>query len=216
VGFTEDVGSGAATYVSIDDFSHVLRAEGTAKMIRIAFQDRSMKQVMKQTREVEALLESENVSIASSTPVWLLHNAIAAHMKVLVNSLLAMAVLMAIVGTLGLMSTMSMNIMERTREIGVMRAIGATPSVIRNIVVWEGLFIGGVSITIAFVLSLFLSAFMGQFIGNMAFRTPLSLVVSVQALAIWLGIILVGSYIATYLPARNANKLTTREALAYE
>jgi putative ABC transport system permease protein len=216
MGFTEDVGSPATAYVSLADFSKYTNTEGKVKMLRIGYSNRAQTFATQKNKEVETLLENENISIDGSVPVWLLHNAIAAHMKVLVNSLLAMAILMAIVGTLGLMSTISMNVMERTREIGVMRAIGATPNKIRNLVVWEGLVIGVLSILVALILSLFLSSFMGRFIGNMAFRTPLSLTVSILALTIWVAIIILGSYVATLFPARRANKITTREALAYE
>jgi putative ABC transport system permease protein len=106
--------------------------------------------------------------------------------------------------------------MERTREIGVLRAIGATPGKIRDLITWEGLLIGMISIVIAFLLSLLLSFYMGRFIGNMAFRTPLSLTLSILAIVIWMLIIVIGSYVATFYPARRANKITTREALAYE
>ena len=109
-----------------------------------------------------------------------------------------------------------MNILERTREIGIMRAIGATPKKISALIVWEGLLIGSMSIFIAFALSLILSTYMGRLIGNMAFRTPLSLTISGLALGIWILIIILGSYAATLYPARRANKITTREALAYE
>jgi putative ABC transport system permease protein len=216
IGFTEDVGSPATAYVSLEAFSTMTNTSGQANLLRISYADRSEENAVRQNRDVEVLLENENISVSATIPVWLLHNAIAAHMKVLVNSLMAMAILMALVGTLGLMSTMSMNILERTREIGVMRAIGATPKKIRNLVVWEGLFIGSLSIFIAIVLSLFLSTYIGRLIGNMAFRTPLSLTVSILALGIWVLIIVVGSYVATLYPARRANKITTREALAYE
>ncbi|MBT1695360.1 ABC transporter permease [Fulvivirgaceae bacterium PWU4] len=215
-GFCEDVGSGAAAYVSIDDFSRVNHSIGMVKMLRVAYSDRSRDFAYAKNREIEVLLESKKVSVSSSLPVWLLHNAVAAHMKVLVNSLMAMALLMAVVGTLGLTSTMSMSIMERTREIGVMRAIGGTPGKIRSIVVYEGLLIGMISIVIAFILALILSSWMGEFIGNMAFRTPLSLTISVTAFVLWILIILVGSFAAAYFPARRASRLTTREALAYE
>jgi putative ABC transport system permease protein len=216
IGFTEDVGSPATAYVSLKVFSSLTNTVGRAMMLRISYTDRSKENARRKNREVEVLLEKENVSVSATIPVWLLHNAIAAHMKVLVNSLMAMAVLMGLVGTIGLMSTMSMNILERTREIGVMRAIGATPKKIRNLIVWEGLLIGALSISIAIVLSLILSTYIGRLIGNMAFRTPLSLTVSTFALGIWLVIIIVGSYVATLYPARRANKITTREALAYE
>lgn len=216
IGFTEDVGSPATAYVSLDVFSKLTNTSGQTQMLRVSYADRSKENAMQKNRQVEALLEREQVSVGTTIPVWLLHNAIAAHMKVLVNSLMAMAILMAIVGTIGLMSTMSMSILERTREIGVMRAIGATPNRIRNLIVWEGLLIGSISILIAFILSVVLSTYMGRVIGNMAFRTPLSLTISLLALGVWVLIIIVGSYAATLYPARRANKITTREALAYE
>ncbi len=216
IGFTEDVGAHATAYVSLNVFSNLTNTSGKVKMLRVSYTDRSKENAVKKNREVEALLEKENISVNTTIPVWLLQSAIAAHMKVLINSLMTMAILMGLVGTLGLMSTMSMNILERTREIGVMRAIGATPKKIRNLIVWEGLLIGGLSIFIALLVSLILSTYMGRLIGNMAFRTPLVLTVSILALGIWVLIIIAGSYIATLYPARRANKITTREALAYE
>jgi putative ABC transport system permease protein len=216
VGFTEDVGSGATAYVSLKDFAPLTHTTGQIRMLRVAYADRSKVFASRKNLEIEALLEREKISVSGSIPVWLLHNAVAAHMKVLVNSLMAMAILLALVGMLGLMSTMSVNVLERTREIGVMRAIGATPRKIRNLVAWEGLLIGAFSIGLAFALSLLLSSWLGRFIGNMAFRTPLSLSISGLAFGIWVAIIWIGSYVATRYPARRANRISTREALAYE
>jgi putative ABC transport system permease protein len=216
IGFTEDVGSPAIAYVSLEVFSKLRNTQGQVKMLRVSYADRSKENAVRKNREVEALLEKENISISATIPVWLLQNAIAAHMKVLVNSLMAMAILMALVGTLGLMSTMSVNILERTREIGVMRAIGATPTKIKNLILWEGFFIGAISFFLAVALSLILSTYLGRLIGNLSFRTPLTLTVSTLALGVWVFIIVVGSCVATLYPARRANKITTREALAYE
>ncbi|GAA4408904.1 FtsX-like permease family protein [Nibrella viscosa] len=216
VGFTEDVGTPATAYVSSQAYARYANTAGQSNLLRVGFNDRSRAYVAGKTRAVEAILEQQNISVRASVPVWLLRNAIAGHMRILINSLLAMAMLMALVGTLGLLSTMSMSMLERTREIGVMRAIGATPATIRNLIVWEGLVIGVLSIVLAVAFSLALSVWLGRFIGNMSFRTPLGLTVSPLAMAIWIGIIGIGTYLATVFPARRANRLTTREALAYE
>ncbi len=216
IGFTEDIGSSAAAYVSIKSFARLNGSINQVKMIRIGYTDRSKDYAFKMNREIDRILEDSQVNVSSTTPVWLLHNAVAAHMKVLVNSLLALAILMAVVGTLGLTSTISMNILERTREIGVMRAIGATPKKIRNLIVAEGLTIGILSIVIAFIVSLGLSYFMGKFIGHISFKTTLTLTISLTAIIIWILIVTLGSYLATILPAKGANLVTTREALSYE
>ena len=216
IGFTEDVGSSATAYVSIQTFSKLNESPDQIKMVRIGYEDRSKYNVSNKNREIDNVLEELHVSVSSSTPVWLLHNAVAAHMKVLVNSLLAMAVLMAVVGTFGLTSTISMSVLERTREIGVMRAIGATPKKIRSLIVSEGLIIGVLSIALAFVVSIALSYFMGKFIGHISFKTPLTLTISLLAILIWILIVVIGSCVATILPAKKANVVTTREALSYE
>ena len=65
--------------------------------------------------------------------------------NILIMFLLSMALLTAIVGSIGLMGTMGMNVLERTREIGVIRAIGAVDFAIVKTVVFEGAFIGLIS-----------------------------------------------------------------------
>jgi ABC-type antimicrobial peptide transport system permease subunit len=67
--------------------------------------------------------------------------------------LLTMAILAAVVGGIGTMSTMSINVVERRREIGVMRAIGASNGNIQSIVIVEGMVIALISWAISVLLS---------------------------------------------------------------
>jgi putative ABC transport system permease protein len=216
VGFTNDFGTPATAYVSLNAFNERVNNANAVNMIRVAYVDRSKGNAVQKNQEVETLLEQEHIPVSMSVPVWLLRNAVAGHMKVFVNTLIAMAVLMGIVGLLGLLSAMSISVMERTREIGVMRAIGATPRIIRKLVISEGFIIGAVSIVIAFLLSLFLSVYIGNMIGAMSFRVSLALSLSFTGIVIWVLIIVIGSGLATFYPARRAIKMATREALAYE
>jgi putative ABC transport system permease protein len=110
---------------------------------------------------------------------------------------------------------MSTSVIERTREFGIMRAIGAkTYTVLRN-VISEGIFIGLMSWVLSCVLSIPLSLGVGYLIGNLAFRAPLPLILSPLGLGLWLLIIVVGSVAASAYPARKASSLTIRETLAY-
>ncbi len=217
VGFAQDIGTpGAAAYVSEGAFARVAGTGGAASSVRVAYVDRGADTSATLTPKVEATLESGDVRLASTMPVLQLRSAIADHMRVLVTALLALAILMALVGALGLASTMSVNVLERTRELGVMRAIGATPATIARLVMIEGLVTGGLSLIFAFALSLPLSSALGAFVGRMAFKTPLALSISLPGLALWSGLIVVGSIAATWVPARRASTGTTREALAYQ
>lgn len=134
----------------------------------------------------------------------------------LVVFLLIMAVLTAIVGSMGLTGTMGMNVLERTREIGIMRAIGADDRAVMRTVIAEGIVIGSISFVLAIVLSFPFTYGLSTIVSLAVFQTPIDVVFTYLGYAIWLGLVLVLSTVASILPARNAARLTIREVLAYE
>jgi putative ABC transport system permease protein len=127
-----------------------------------------------------------------------------------------MAMIIGAVGGLGLAGTMSINVLERTREIGVMRAIGASDEAVRQIVLSEGLVIGVMAWVISTIISVPMSLGMCYAFGKALLNTPLTWVYSLSAVALWLGIVLLIASVASILPARSASRLTVREVLAYE
>jgi len=135
---------------------------------------------------------------------------------ILIYLLLFMAVLIAIVGGLGLMGTMSMNVLERTREIGVMRSIGAENPEIMQLVVVEGMVIGVISWGLGLLLSIPISQALNNLVGVTLLNVPMVYRFSMGGVLIWLVVVLVLSAIACIMPARNAVRLTVRDVLAYE
>jgi len=136
--------------------------------------------------------------------------------NILVIFLLIMALLTAFVGSIGLTGTMGMNVLERTREIGVMRAIGAVDFEIMKSVVIEGLIIGMITWILAIGLSFPISAVLLKIISQAMMGSKMDLAFTTQGVFIWLAVVIVLSFIASILPARNAARLTIREVLAYE
>jgi putative ABC transport system permease protein len=139
-----------------------------------------------------------------------------ASFNVIVGLLLIMAVLLAIVGGLGLAGTMSINVLERTREIGVMRAIGASNRAVMRIVLVEGLLIGAISWAFAAILAVPLSLALSHAVGMAFLRTPLRYTFSFAGVLIWVGLVIALAGVASFLPAWNASRLTVRDVLAYE
>ena len=130
--------------------------------------------------------------------------------------MLAMAVLAAIVGSAGLMSTMSINVVERGREIGVMRSIGATSLTIVGIFVAEGVLIGVLSWMLAVPLSYPGARAFSHMVGITLMELPLDFSYPVGSMALWLVIVVVLSALASLWPALRATRVSVREALAYE
>ena len=137
------------------------------------------------------------------------------HSIILVGVILLIASTIGIVGLIGLGSTMSTNVMERTREFGVMKAIGASDTTIRRLVVFEGIFVAALSCVVAVIPAMGLTWAMGAGLGNLFLGTPIPLEVSLPGVLIWILVVIVGAALATLASAAQAAHLTVREALAY-
>ena len=129
--------------------------------------------------------------------------------------IMLIAIAIGTVGLMGLGSAMSTNVIERTRELGVMSAIGARPAMVRRLVLFEGIFIALVSCVAAVIPALVLTQVMSVGIGNLFFSAPVPFQISTQAIIIWIIVVTLGATVATLAPAYRASRLTVREALAY-
>jgi putative ABC transport system permease protein len=129
--------------------------------------------------------------------------------------LLALAVIMAIVGGIGLMGALSISVAERTKEIGVMRAIGAKTPVIMGMLILEGVLQGVISWLVAVPLSFLLGQPLAVLMGQAMFDIALDYQYNLTAMGIWLGMVVVISTLASVMPARTATTISVRESLAY-
>jgi putative ABC transport system permease protein len=136
--------------------------------------------------------------------------------NVIIAFLLFMALLLGYVGGLGLMGTMSINVLERTREIGVMRAIGASDRAVLRIVLVEGVIIGLISWLIGGLIALPASRALTMAVGTTLLQAAPSYIFSTGGALLWLATVLLLSLVASFFPARGASRLTVREVLSYE
>jgi putative ABC transport system permease protein len=214
VGIVQEIGQPAA-YVTDTAFARATGQPGYARNLRIVTATRDPAARAEIIQSIERALVEAGVDVDISYPEADLRAAIDGHSILLIIALIFMAVLMAVVGLLGLSSTMSTNVLERTREFGVLQTIGATPRTVLRIVLSEGVVIGALSWFVAFALSLPLSTLVGGVAGNLMFRAAQPFVISPPGVLIWLAIVLGGSAVASAVPAWRASRLTIRETLAY-
>jgi putative ABC transport system permease protein len=112
---------------------------------------------------------------------------------------------------------MSLSVLERIREIGVMRAIGASNGAVRQVIMAEGVVIGLMSWLMGTLLAVPVGKMLSDAVGvRTPLNTPLSYTMPPVAVFLWLGLVVLVSMLASYVPAQNAARLSVREVLAYE
>ncbi len=161
-------------------------------------------------------LETTNIKVFAVDPAAKTGAQIQSQFDIVVYLLLTMTLLAAIVGSIGLMGTLSINVVERTREIGVMRAIGARSLGIIGLYLTEGITVGVLSWLLAVPLSYPASQVLGEQVGILLLQAPLDFVYSQQGAVDWLLIIVGLAMLASALPAWRAAQRSVREALVYE
>ena len=168
------------------------------------------------SRELEEQFKANGMQVLFTQITAQLIGLLQSSVNVLIGFMLFMAFLLAVVGGLGLASTMSLNVLERTREIGVMRAIGASDKGVRNVFLTEGLLIGFISWILSSILSVPIATAFAVVVGENFFERPMDFTFVPMALVYWFIIVMVISFFASTLPARRAAQVSVHESLSYE
>jgi putative ABC transport system permease protein len=125
----------------------------------------------------------------------------------LIYALLALAV---IVSLFGIVNTLALSITERTREIGMLRAIGMSRRQVRSVIRKESVIIAAIGGVLGLGMGVVLSILFTQALEDIRLTVPVIPLVVLLLLAALAGVL------AAALPARRASRLDVLEALAYE
>jgi putative ABC transport system permease protein len=212
---TVDTGS-PLLYVNYEYLSHITGHPGQVYSLRVLTDRHDGATQSRITDELKALYEARGIQVPTATTGTEFYQAVTAITDIIIYFMMVMAVLIAMVGGLGLMGTMSTNVLERTREIGVMRAIGASNGDIQSIVIVEGLVIGLVSWVLSILVSIPITGVLTYGVGSSTFGFPLPPVIDPKGMIVWLVFSLLLTLVSSALPARSASRLTIKDVLAYE
>jgi putative ABC transport system permease protein len=216
VGIAQVLFVGRAAYTSYDYTARVTNAVGKSSFLTVVTAQHDAAYQSEVAKAVREQLKQAGFKVSGSQTIGEIRASVQFQFSIVVIMLLVMAVLLAVVGGLGLMGTMSINVLERTREIGVMRAIGASTGAILGIVMVEGVIIGMVSWALGTLIALPLSRLLAEAVGQVFLKNSPSYVFSITGALLWLGTVIILAAVSSMLPAWNASRVTVRDVLAYE
>lgn len=216
VGLTQAANVTPMAFVRYETLSRMLGQTGRSDYVMIVTDQHDGAYQTEMSHIIEDHLAQAGYRVAIVAPAELDKQNLEGVFYIVMALLVIVAIVLAAVGGLGLMGTMSINVLERTREIGVMRAIGAATSAILKIVLFEGIFIGTLSWLGGALIALPLSKLISDTVGQLLFSSPLDYAFSIGGVLGWLVFVTILAVIASLLPALNAARLTVREVLAYE
>ena len=216
VGIAQEWLSPPTAYVSRQYFEQAGGHTGMANSVRLSLESSDPNVINAVRASLDQNLEQEGLRAQSSSTKADSRYGFDQHMLMIYIFLIVMSAILAGVGGLGLMTTMSLNVLERRREMGVLRAIGASPKLIWLIVVAEGAVIGLFSWALAAVAAWPVSNAIGNLLVRMAFKSGLNFLFEFRGVLIWLAVSIGLCVVASFLPAWNASRSSVREAIGYE
>jgi putative ABC transport system permease protein len=211
--------SGPRVYMTYDGFSKATGRANQADTVRVRLDPAVISSAAAQKRlatELEDQFQDAGLSKSSSQTQAEIFGSFTGPFDIILMVLVIMAGLLAVVGGLSLAGTMGMNVMERTREIGVLRAIGANNQAVRQVVVIEGVVVGLLSWLLAVAVSGPAGVVLAGAVVYAVFKSPVNFRYSFEGLVIWLVVIVLIGVFSSLAPARSAARLTVREVLDYE
>ncbi len=189
---------------------------GKASFLLVRTDRHTVEGVSQIAGDLEDLLQERNMEISQIETLPQTRRTSDTAFSYVIWMLLVLAIIVALVGGIGLMGSLSISVIERTKEIGMLRAIGARSGHIMRMFILEAIVQALLSWGIAVPLSMLLTPLMANALGMALFNDRLDYQYNLGAVGFWLASILVIAVLASMIPASNAARVNVRQSLTYE
>ena len=221
VGLLFDPVNNRLAYLPREPLARFMGAANKANAVWVQTRESSAEEIKRASVALEERLKARNMEVAPRTVFGgdTIDEIVFSKRftyNLLVQLLAILAVVIAAVGGIGLGGVLTLNVLERTREIGVMRAIGASSRQITGLFIGEGLLLGLISWLIALPFSLPLAYALTTQLLTTILNEEIIYRFTMRGPALWLAVMVVLSILASWLPARGATRVSVRESLAYQ
>lgn len=205
-------GSMYVTFTGLAAFNHVDATQSSWYFVQAI--DRSPAAIQSLTQAVNAQLNAQGLNPSTTTLQQQIQRN-TSQFQILFAILYGAAAIIAIVGMLGLANTLTTSVIDRRREIGIMRSLGGKGRQIALIFVTEGLFFAVVGWFAGIILGAIGSPQFVSFMSN-ALSLPIQLTYSPLAILVSFGAVVIIGIIAAIGPSVIASRMRIAEILRYE
>lgn len=205
---------GPIVYVPVDVLAGAVGRSGDTNLLAVGIDDGADADAV--SADVEQALLDSGVPIGGVETESSIRSETEGTFLLLIITLLVVTALLLPIAIVAIAGTGMLAVTERTREIGVLRTIGASSRSVRRLLLVEGLAVTMLGALIGVLVSVPAAWVLGRLFGEQFFMTPLEFSYSLPALVVWLAIALVVGILGAMRPARVASRMTIRETLGYE
>lgn len=219
IGLTSTHLSGARIYIPYAEFGSLANRPNLVDSLRVRGSSSELLSRAQQealAEKVETRFNNAGLSEAESVTHYAVFGDFTSVFDLILIVLIVMAILLAVVGGLGLTGTLGINVLERRREIGVLRAVGASNIAVRKVIVIEGITVGFLSWIFGALLSGPSGRALSAAVVDVVLSANLSFRYSFLGLLLWLIVVVCIGVLGSLAPAQSAARLTVREVLDYE
>lgn len=205
-------------YFDLEQYNKRFNPDGLVNTLVFTASDNQYNKVLEMKKNIEQVLASSDLDVSYVMSQAERVKIIYDHLNIILSTIVLLSFLVLVVSAIGMASATGISIMERTREIGIMRAIGATPKKIYTLFVNEGAITSVLSIILGLMLAYPLSMVASSFFGRLMLGEDATLEYAFSHLGFVVTLIITLSFgwIASKVPARSAIKISTYKALSYE
>jgi len=205
-------------YMDQNQFDSMFNPDHLINSLMFVASDNNYDKVIKLKKDIENAIVPTDFNVlyvmSQAERVKIIYD----HLNIILSTIVILSFLVLVVSAIGMASATGINIWERTREIGVMRAIGATPKKIYGIFLNEGMIVSTLSVLLGLLLAYPLSKLAAVFFGNLMLGKEVVLQYAFSPLGFWITLVvtILFGWLASRFPARSAIQLPTHKALSYE
>ena len=202
-------------YAPLETVQTLSNRQALASYALIKADINSQQQEAEYLRKLSTDFEAQGISLdAYTTQARLEQRQFARNQfRSVIGTLMGLASMVVAVGGIGLSGALAIGVLQRQRELGVLRAIGASGRTLLQLVMLEGLWHALIAWTLTVPLAWWLAEPLSAQLGQIMLSMQLDYRFASQAAGAWLLVLIALALLASYWPARQAMRLTVREAL---